>query len=220
MVDGHSEDNTVALAQQAGALVVVSETRQRAYQMNLGAARAQGEILYFLHADTQPPVGFAQHIWDVHAQGYQAGCFRLKFDWPHWFLRLNCWFTRFRSTLLRFGDQSLFVDRDIFNSCNGFNTGMNMFEDQDIIKRLSLEDKFVVLPGQVVTSARKYRQNGPYRLQLAYFVLYLFYKLGFSQEKLLQCYMKLVPHPRIPFHNEKVQAFNLTSSGVLKNISD
>ena len=197
VVDGHSVDNTTQVAERAGAKVIASSVRQRASQMNLGAAMAQSDILFFLHADTIPPPSFAQHIWQANTNGNKAGCFRLKFDWAHWFLSFNSWFTRFRSPLLRFGDQSFFVKKEIFNSCNGFNDKMYLFEDQDIIKRLNLKNHFVVLPAYVVTSARKYRHNGPFSLQLAYFVLYLLYKLGFSQQRLLKCYLKLVPHPRI-----------------------
>jgi len=197
VVDGNSEDGTASEARRAGALVVHSPQRGRASQMNLGAAQAQGEILYFLHADTVPPCEFAQQIWEAHARGYKTGCFRLKFDWSHWFLSFNSWFTRFNLNLLRFGDQSLFIERRIFDASGGFNSNMKIFEDQDIIDRACKKKQFVVLPNQVITSARKYRQNGPFRLQLAYFILYLFYKFGLSQQNLVRLYLKMVPFPRV-----------------------
>src|SRR5436853_6772194 len=50
--DGGSEDGTVQLAEAGGARVIHSPNRQRAFQMNLGAQQARGDIFLFLHADT------------------------------------------------------------------------------------------------------------------------------------------------------------------------
>ncbi len=52
VVDGGSGDGTVKLAEAGGARISHSPQRQRAFQMNLGARRARGEIFLFLHADT------------------------------------------------------------------------------------------------------------------------------------------------------------------------
>lgn len=197
VVDGGSEDKTSIIAEAAEAIVLNSPQRQRAWQMNLGAQQAKGEILYFLHADTLPPCGFAQKIWEANARGYQAGCFRLIFDWSHWFLALNSWFTRFNFNVLRFGDQSLFVEKQLFDIIQGFDSALTLFEDQDIIARLLSKKQFLVIPDYVVTSARKYRDNGPFRVQAVYFLLYLCYRLGLSQQNLLRLYHRLIPMPRI-----------------------
>lgn len=197
VVDGLSEDATLSQADKAGATVIQCHQRNRAVQMNLGATHASGTIYYFLHADTRPPLNFAQSIWNAHRQEFASGCFRLRFDWSHWFLNFNSWFTRFDFNMFRFGDQSLFVSQQVFHLNNGFQDYMKVFEDQDIIYRISRTAKFKVLPGHVVTSARKYRQNGPFRLQIAYFVVYLCYMVGISQEKLLDIYLFMIPFPRI-----------------------
>lgn len=54
IVDGGSQDNTVALAKKHGVKVVISG-RGRPVQMNAGARASSGEVLCFLHADTQVP---------------------------------------------------------------------------------------------------------------------------------------------------------------------
>lgn len=197
VVDGNSEDRTSEMATKTGVTVLGSKHRSRAVQMNLGAERASGQVLYFLHADTFPPTGYAQKIWQATRDHYISGCFRLRFDWSHWFLSTNCWFTRFNTSIFRFGDQSLFVNKEVFMEVNGFNENLRMFEDQDIVKRLSHHGQFVVLPHYVVTSARKYRKNGPFRLQLVYFLIYLLYAFGFSQSTLMRTYQSLVPFPMV-----------------------
>ncbi len=197
VVDAHSQDQTVTVVKKHGVTLLTSSTKGRAHQMNLGATRARGNILYFLHADTFPPAGFAQKIWDAYRNGKPAGCFRLRFDWNHWFLNANSWFTRFSSRLLRFGDQSLYVEREIFEKIEGFNPRLKLFEDQDLIRRILQNSSFKIIPQYVITSARKYRANGPFRLQLVYFVVYLSYALGFSQAALMRLYLRLVPYPRV-----------------------
>lgn len=120
VVDGGSTDGTVAIAKQCGATVVVSERKGRAAQMNKGASVAKHEIIYFLHADSIPPNNFTTQIVGAYKDGAKSGCFRLAFDYDHWFLKANAWFTRFNLNALRFGDQSLFVTKEVFEKSGGF----------------------------------------------------------------------------------------------------
>lgn len=197
VVDADSNDNTTKVAQEQQVTVVSSKAKGRSLQMNLGAEHAKGEILYFLHADTFPPMNFAANILAAIRDGHSYGCFRLRFDWRHWFLQANSWFTRFDVSSFRFGDQSLFVKRSCFAEVKGFNNNLQLFEDQDIIDRLRSHGSFKLLSDRVVTSARKYRKNGPYRLQVTYFILYLMYRLGVSQNTMLRTYTRLIPYPRV-----------------------
>ncbi|MCI5080216.1 MAG: glycosyltransferase, partial [Saprospiraceae bacterium] len=80
VVDGGSEDDTVALAEKAGAKVLVSPRKGRAAQMNYGAAHSQGDILYFVHGDTLPPECYMDEIIKAVEENYPIGCFRFKFD--------------------------------------------------------------------------------------------------------------------------------------------
>jgi hypothetical protein len=123
---------------------------------------------------------------DAIRQGYGSGCYRLAFDQPHWFLRANCWFTRFNLNAVRFGDQSLFVKREIFEKAGQFREDLVVMEDQEIIGRIRRHTRFKVFPRSVTTSARKYRENGIYKLQGVFFLIYFMYQLGFSQEQLVR----------------------------------
>lgn len=192
VADAASSDATVALARQHGARVVACPQRGRAVQLNCGAAAATGAILYFLHADTYPPAGFVAAIRAAVAAGAGSGCFRLRFDHPHWLLRLSGWCTRFDVDIIRFGDQSLFVRRTVFEGAGGFRPELLLLEDQEIVGRLRRHGSFRVLPASVTTSARKYLANGVVRLQASFTLLTLLYRLGVPQARLVQLYRWLV----------------------------
>jgi len=190
--DGKSTDNTVNIATFYGAKVVVSEPSARGRQMNAGVKKATGNILYFLHADSIPPIEFVDELLKKVHSGYDAGCYRLRFDYNHWFLKANAWFTRFNVNAVRFGDQSLFVRKSIFEYIGGFREDLIIMEDQEIIHRIRKKGKFTIIDGYVTTSARKYRVNGVYRMQGIFFYLYFAYMLGVSQKKLVSIYKKLI----------------------------
>jgi rSAM/selenodomain-associated transferase 2 len=192
VVDGGSSDETVKIATACGARAITSERKGRAAQMNKGAASAKGEILYFLHADSIPPQGFTTQILNVYNKGIKSGCFRLKFDHDHWFLKANAWFTRFNVNAVRFGDQSLFVAKEVFEKSGGFREDLVMMEDQEIIHRLKRHGKFRVLNDVVITSARKYLDNGVYRMQGIFYRIWAMYYLGYSQEQMLQVHRRLI----------------------------
>lgn len=194
--DGNSTDSTIKIAQEAGAKVITTK-KGRAAQMNAASTIAQGEILYFLHADTRPPETFAQLIIDAYSNGYTSGCFRLEFDKEHWFLKANSWFTRFNINAFRFGDQSLFVSKNIFEKSGGFNENLIILEDQEIIPRLKKQGNFIVLPKPVITSSRKYILNGIYKTQIIYFLIYILYRCGVSQLNLLMIYKKLIKQDKL-----------------------
>lgn len=192
VVDGGSTDGTISEASKTEAQVCMSPDKGRAAQMNYGASRAQGEVLYFLHADSIPPAGFDLQILEQIKQGCAAGCFRLAFDWDHPVLNFYAWCTRFDIDLFRFGDQSLFIDCSFFTEIGGFREDHILMEDSEIIRRIKGAGRFVIIPNEVTTSARKYRSNGVIRLQLVFTLIVILYKLGFSQQKLISVYKKLI----------------------------
>lgn len=192
IADGGSSDATIDIASKARARVVVSPQKGRASQMNYGASVAEGELLYFLHADSIPPPNFDRLILDQAEVGCRAGCFQLAFNRKHWLLDFYGWCTRFDIDLFRFGDQSLFIERELFNKIGGFREDHMLMEDQEIIERIREESTFRLLPEKVITSARRYEENGMLRLQLIFTLIVILYKMGFSQQKLLSVYRKLV----------------------------
>lgn len=197
VADGQSNDNTIKIALEAEAKVLISPKKGRAAQMNFGASRAQGKILYFIHADTLPPPGFSKDILKAYQKGFKCGCFMLSFDRSHWFLKAHSWFTRFNNTYFRFGDQSLFVEKALFDKIKGFDEKLIVCEDQEIIKRLTHYARFTVIKKAVTTSARKYMENGVYKTQGVFYLIYFMYKAGYSQQRLVRTYRRLMRQNKI-----------------------
>lgn len=191
VVDGGSTDDTFQIAQECGATVIKSLRKGRASQMNSGASVANHKILYFLHADSTVPKDFTSAILHSMRKGAKSGCFRLQFDYANWFLKANAWFTRFNVNAIRFGDQSLFVMKDVFQKSGGFREDLLIMEDQEIIHRLKKYGKFEVINEYIITSARKYVENGIYRTQVIFYLIWAMYYLGFSQERMIKVYTKL-----------------------------
>jgi rSAM/selenodomain-associated transferase 2 len=197
VADGGSQDNTLAIAKSEGVKAVICPQKGRAAQMNYGALLAAERILYFLHADTIPPPHFTQDIVRAVDKGFGAGCYRLSFDYEHWFLKVNCWFTRFDVNAFRFGDQSLFVTKAKFLEAGGFCEKHLVLEDQNIIKRLKRKGAFKIIKKPVLTSARKYQENGIYKTQAIFFLMYFMYRLGLSQTSLISTYRKLIRQDKL-----------------------
>jgi len=188
-VDGGSSDATLSIL-DTKSIVVVNTKKGRARQLNAGAKRAKGKLLYFLHADTIPPKNFDQFILDAYASGSETGCFRMSFDTKNPILRFFAWLSRINHTLCRGGDQSLFITKTLFTAEGGFNEAYRIYEDSEFITRLYKKNRFTILPQNVVTSARKYRQKGWLRVQYHFGMIHLKNRLGASPDELYNYYSK------------------------------
>ena len=190
VVDGGSTDGSQAIIIQNSNVKLLQTAKGRAIQMNAGAKAATGNILYFLHCDSFPPQDYDRLILAEVQKGNQAGCFRMKFDYNHPILMVSQWFTRFNHISCRGGDQSLFVTKKLFEEIKGFDEQFIIYEDNEIVSRLYDKTPFVVLPDYVISSARRYRQNGVCRLQYHFSIIHIKRRLGHSTESMLQYYKK------------------------------
>jgi rSAM/selenodomain-associated transferase 2 len=175
VVDGGSRDSTVAIAQAYGAKVVHSQSG-RAIQFNTGAkavsdgsASRQDDVFLFLHADTCLPEDGLDAIRKAMSRQagdgkFVGGAFRLAIEPATFSLGFIANIVNLRSRWLHlpYGDQALFVRRGIFEKLNGF-TPMPIMEDVDFVKRLRMQGQVVLLKQKVVTSARRWLANGPWR---------------------------------------------------------
>jgi rSAM/selenodomain-associated transferase 2 len=190
VVDCGSEDNTLKILENFPEIKVFNSTKGRAKQMNFGAKNANSEILYFLHCDTFPPKNFDSEIVNQIQNGKFSGCFKMKFDNNHIVLKVSEWFTQFNFQAFRGGDQSLFVEKQLFEKLNGFNENLIIYEDNELIARLYQNSQFTVIQKNVTTSARKYLKNGIWKLQFHFLIIHIKYWLGSSQENLVDYYQK------------------------------
>ena len=190
VVDGGSSDHTVSEVRSFPKVRVLNSLKGRGRQMNYGASMAKGETLYFLHADSFPPKHFDKYILNQVAKGNLAGCFKMKFDSDHWWLKLASWFTQFNLKFFRGGDQSLFIEKNLFKKLGGFPENHPIFEDFELIRLLYSEKEFFVISRWITSSSRRYKENGIARLQYHYWMLYFKKWSGASTENLVSYYKK------------------------------
>ena len=188
VVDGGSKDGSQIEVLKFANTILIETEKGRAKQMNIGAKSASGTILYFLHCDSFPPKNFDLDIVHQINKGNLAGCFRMKFDLSHPVLWVSQWFTRFNHLSCRGGDQSLFVNKELFDKIGGYDESYIIYEDNEIIKKLYDSEQFVVIQKDLITSARRYRKNGVWRLQYHFTIIHLKRRLGHSAERLLAYY--------------------------------
>jgi rSAM/selenodomain-associated transferase 2 len=188
--DACSDDNTVESAREAGAVVVNNSSRSRAIQMNAGAARASGDIFYFIHADVKLVPSFAPDIIETVKSGYHSGCYRYVFDSQSLMLRINGYCTRFEGIMCRGGDQTIFVTRSAFEDINGYNPAYSIMEDYDFIIRLRKRYRFRIIPKNITVSARKYETNSWLRVQLANLSVFMMFFLRRSPGEMKAFYSR------------------------------
>jgi len=158
VVDSDSQDATIALAEQEGATVLRSPIRQRAAQMNLGAEKASGEILLFLHADTLLPENGMQNIIDALSHnGIVGGAFFRRFDHQSRFLNMTCRLSDLRSRISgwHLGDQAIFAKKSCFMELAGFPL-QDRFEDLAFSRLLKTRGRVVTLAPPIITSGRRF----------------------------------------------------------------
>ena len=165
--DAGSKDATMEVAAKAGVVVLKSPKPGRAAQMNYATRFAHGDVLYFVHADVGINPDYFKDIENAISEGFDAGCYRFRFDSDRPILKINSFFTRFDRLMCRGGDQTLFVTRKVFDQLNGFDEYYSIMEDYDIIIRIRKIAQFRIIPKNVTVSARKYENNSWLRVQIA-----------------------------------------------------
>jgi len=185
VVDGGSSDGTREAARSRGARVI-SSARGRGAQMNGGARVARGEVLLFLHADTRLPPGFDRYARETLARaGVAAGAFRLHIMGDLTGLSFLEKTANLRSRFLQFpyGDQAIFLKRDLFGQMGGF-PDIPIMEDFELVRRLHRRGRVVTVPVAVATSARRWERLGVVRATLINYAIVLLYYLGVSPSRL------------------------------------
>lgn len=163
VVDGGSRDGSADLARAAG-VTVIDSAPGRARQMNAGAAAAQGEVLLFLHADTQLPAQADQLILNALAAGRVWGRFDVIIDGRPLILRVVAALMNLRSRLtgIATGDQAIFVTRAAFDAVGGF-PAQPLMEDIELSAQLLRQSRPACIGVPVRTSGRRWEQRGVWR---------------------------------------------------------
>jgi rSAM/selenodomain-associated transferase 2 len=191
VVDGGSDDDTVAIAQSLG-VKVISSSPGRGVQMNAGAVAATGDILLFLHADTRLPIGFDEMVRTALQQpGNVAGAFNLRINASLLSLRWVELGVNLRSHFYQmpYGDQAIFLTKAVFQQIGGF-PELPIMEDFELIRRLKRTGRIVIIATPVVTSARRWLQKGVFKTTLLNQIVIIAYLLGVSPERICSWYCR------------------------------
>jgi rSAM/selenodomain-associated transferase 2 len=188
VVDGGSTDATVALA-TPWADAVLAGPRGRARQMNTGAAAARGEVLLFLHADTQLPEGADRQVHGALGRGACWGRFDVRIAGRAPMLRVVAAMMNLRSRItgIATGDQAIFVRRDSFQQVGAF-PDQPLMEDIELSRRLRALQRPACLPGPAVTSGRRWEAHGVWRTIVLMWRLRWRYWRGESPHALARAY--------------------------------
>lgn len=189
LADGGSQDETVSIATP---LVdqVLNAPKGRARQMNAGAHVAHGDILLFLHADTQLPDGAIKMVREQLAQSKKVwGRFDVQIVGQPFMLKVIATMMNLRSRLtgIATGDQAIFVRSEDFFAVDGF-PDQPLMEDIEISRLLKRRSFPICIRDFVKTSGRRWEIYGVWRTIFLMWRLRFLYWLGCSAEKLAQEY--------------------------------
>ena len=193
LVDGGSTDKTLnklkIFTQKKEFKIFFSKEANRAAQMNLGAKKSKGDILWFLHSDSKvhPKSLF---IIQEASKKTAYGCFKLVFFGAESFsLKIIAYFSSLRVKFFSiiFGDQAMFVRKDFFNNLCGFKPILLM-EDWEFSQRAKKLAKPILLKQEIKTSSRKFLEKGVWRACFLMQKIKFLYLFGVSPEKLKVIY--------------------------------
>lgn len=198
IVDGCREKDTLG-AIHSKEVIKISSERGRAKQMNAGASMAKGEILIFLHADTELPIHALKKINSlIERKEYVGGAFDLGIKSDKFIFKVIGTLSSLRSRLNRipFGDQAIFIRKEYFNKIGGYKE-IPLMEDVELLRRIKKSgNKIWIFYDRVMTSPRRWEKEGIIYCTLRNWSLQTLYFLGISPHKLAIFY-KSDNHGRI-----------------------
>jgi rSAM/selenodomain-associated transferase 2 len=190
IVDGTEEQDTLKAIHSNNAIKISSE-KGRAKQMNSGASVARGEVLIFLHADTELPPRALKKIHFLMEQGDRVGgAFDLGIKSDKFIFKVIATLSSLRSRLNRipFGDQAIFIQREFFNTIGGYKE-IPLMEDVELMRRIKKSgNRIWIFYDRVMTSPRRWEKEGMVYCTLRNWTLQTLYFLGISPHKLIHFY--------------------------------
>jgi rSAM/selenodomain-associated transferase 2 len=199
VVDGAREKNTLK-AIQSNHIIKISSEKGRAKQMNTGASVAKGDILIFLHADTELPMHTFKKLQSfTERREYVGGAFDLGIKSGKFIFKMIGTLSSLRSRLNRipFGDQAIFIRREYFNQIGGYKE-IPLMEDVELMRRIKKSgNKIWIFYDRVMTSPRRWEKEGVIYCTLRNWAIQALYLLGVSPHKLANFYKNSYSRRRI-----------------------
>ena len=185
--DGGSQDDTIQII--GNRYRCLNSPKGRANQMNHGAANASSDVLWFVHCDSCLPVDAHSQISKAIETGAQWGCFHIGFDYNGPFMGINTHLSNRRARNgIAFGDQGIWVKRDVFEAMGGF-PDLPIMEDYEFSLRMQRAQLPICqLPGTIITSGRRYEKRFPPITMWQMFHLRCLYRKGVDIQEIARRY--------------------------------
>lgn len=180
--DGYSTDGTFDKISYPK----IQETKTRALQMNAAAKYAHGDYLFFLHCDS---IIGADAINQIENSGRVCGCFTLKFMPSSFIMKWGELFSNIRVRMkhIAFGDQGIFIRRDLFNKIGGYRE-IPIMEDLALSEDLLASGhKIKQIDYPIITSTRRF-ESKPIRVGIKMKKLQKMFRAGYPIEKIAEIY--------------------------------
>jgi len=192
VADASPDPRTAQAVEECGGIYLPAAAPNRGEQMNLAAKRATGDVLIFHHADSiLSGAHVAALVSALRDSQVIGGAFYRKFDGRHpsflWFEIVARFLTRHGGSF--FGDQSVFVRREIFWVLGGF-APIPLMEDMEFSRRLRRAGRVAVLDPPVESSSRRHTVGGAWRTSIQNGLFIVLYKCGFSPTRLHRWYYR------------------------------
>ena len=185
--DGGSSDDT--LEKIGSRYPVLRCPKGRANQMNFAADRATSDVLWFVHCDSRIPMDAHSQIAAAMEAGAKWGCFHIGFDYRGPFMGCNTYLSNRRARKgIAFGDQGIWIRRDLFENVGGF-PALPIMEDYEFSLQLGrAKVPIAQLPGRIITSGRRYRGRFPLLTMWQMFYLRCLYRRGVDIQEIARRY--------------------------------
>lgn len=186
--DGGSIDQTAVVCSEYEVKYLQS-LPGRARQQNTAALVAQGDILFFLHADSRIDSEVLHGIRECVEEGRKWGCCTMAFDTSGLFYKLLAWGSKLRVKMFSscFGDQGIFCERELFVAVGGF-PDITFMEDVALSVQLRKKMKAKIIPQKIFTSARRFETWGRWKVLLMMQWVKFLYKYGVDPAKLREIF--------------------------------
>ena len=192
VIDSDKEGKTINVLKNREVIKGMSP-RGRGKQMNKGASVAKGEILVFLHTDTELPEHAMKAISSVMDDAkYAGGAFDLGIKSGRSVFRLieKLVYVRTRLTRIPYGDQAIFIRKEVFDTMDGFKE-IPLMEDMEFMRRMKRSGyNICIIPQKVKTSPRRWEKEGIMYCTLRNWILKGLYHLGVKPGKLVKFYYR------------------------------
>lgn len=194
IADGGSTDNTVGIASKYGQ--IVHSAKGKAKQLNTAVKYANGEILFFVHADMFVPDGALTAIYKQLEDGFDGGGFANEFDVHNKKIKqlgtiMNFRFFKNREQSDRcifYGDNGIFVKKEVFQKLGGFEE-IPIMEDYDFSMRMKTHFKVKQIKSpKLIVSARRHIEAGFFKTRMQWILIKKLHLLGISPHKLARWY--------------------------------